>query len=239
VLRLTGTGKRTTGHLAFNYMNAKRDAAAPRVLLADADAPTRAGLRVALTSDGFDVVAEASDGESAVTSALELEPDAALLAASLPGDGIAAARDIAAQRPRVRLVVVSDDPSGEELLEAVMAGASGYLGRDVSPERLPTALRGVLAGEVALPRRHTQHLLEALRGRTARRAMLEARASSAITDREWEVLELMSSGASTAEIAHRLRISAVTVRRHSSSVLAKLDVPDRTSVLALLDRARE
>jgi DNA-binding NarL/FixJ family response regulator len=220
-------------------MNAEPRAAAPRVLLADADAPTRAGLRVALASAGFDVVAEASDAAGAVTDALALEPDAALLASSLPGGGIAAARDIAAQRPRVRTVIVSDAPSGEELLEAVIAGAAGYLGRDVNPQRLPTALRGVLAGEVALPRRHTQHLLEALRGRTARRAALAARASAAITSREWEVLDLLASGASTAEIAHRLGISAVTVRRHSSSILAKLDLPDRTSVLALLERAGE
>ena len=220
-------------------MNAEPEAAGPRVLLADADAPTRVGLRVALTSAGFDVVAEVSDAAAAVASAVELEPDAALLAASLPGGGIGAARDIAAQRPGVRTVVLSSDPSGDELLEAVMAGASGYLGRDVSPQRLPTALHGVLAGEVALPRRHTRHLLEALRGRTARRAMLAARASSDITDREWEVLDLLAGGASTAEIAHRLKISTVTVRRHSASVAAKLGLPDRSSVLALLERARE
>jgi DNA-binding NarL/FixJ family response regulator len=174
-----------------------------------------------------------------VTDALELDPDIAMLAASLPGGGIEAARQIAAQRPRVRLVIVSDDPSGEELLEAVMAGASGYLGRDVSAHRLPTALRAVLAGEVALPRRHTQHLLETLRGREVRRATVTAHASSPITDREWEVLQLLANGASTAEIAHRLRISAVTVRRHSSSIMAKLGLPDRTSVAELLNRLRD
>ncbi len=210
-------------------------AAAPRVLLADADAPTRVGLRLALESGGYDVVAEASEAAAAVTAAVQLEPDAALVAASLPGGGIEAARQIAAQRPRVRLVIVSDDPSGEELVEAVLAGASGYLGRDVSPRRLPAALRGVLAGEVALPRRHTQYLLDALRERDVRRATLTAQARSAITDREWEVLQLLASGASTSEIAHRLRISPVTVRRHASSLRAKLGVPDRASIRRLLD----
>jgi DNA-binding NarL/FixJ family response regulator len=211
----------------------------PRVLLADADAPTRVGLRLALTSEGFDVVAEAEDAAAAVTAALELEPDAAMLAASLPGGGIDAAREIATRRPRVRLVIVSNEPSGEELLEAVVAGASGYLARDVSTQRLPTALRAVLAGEVALPRRHTRHLLEALRGRDVRRAVVTAQASSPITDREWDVLELLAEGWSTAEIAHRLRISAVTVRRHCSSILAKLGLPDRASLDALLGSARE
>jgi DNA-binding NarL/FixJ family response regulator len=217
-------------------MNAEH---APRVLLGDGDAPTRVGVRVALASDGFDVVAEASEAAAAVTDALELDPDIAMLAASLPGGGIEAARQIAVQRPRVRLVIISDDPSGEELLEAVMAGASGYLGRDVSADRLPTTLRAVLAGEVALPRRHTQHLLEALRGREVRRATVTAHASSPVTDREWEVLQLLANGASTAEIAHRLRISAVTVRRHSSSIVAKLGLPDRTSVAELLNRLRD
>jgi DNA-binding NarL/FixJ family response regulator len=178
----------------------------PRVLLADADAPTRVALRAALVADGFEAVAEAvaeaDVAQAAVAAAIGLDPDGAMVAASLPGGGIDAARQIAAENPRMRLVVVSDDPSGEELLEAVLAGASGYLGRDVSQQRLPTALRAVLAGEVALPRRHTQYLLEALRGRDVRRAAVSARASSPIIDREWEVLQPLADDASTAEIAH-------------------------------------
>jgi DNA-binding NarL/FixJ family response regulator len=206
----------------------------PRILLADADAPTRVGLRVAMEAGGFEVVAEAADADTAVAAALELEPDAAIVAAALPGGGIDAARRISERLPAVRLVVLSDRLSGEELLEAVLAGASGYLDRGVSQQRLPTALQGVLAGEVALPRSHTQHVLEALRGRSVQRDVVAARASAALTDREWEVLQLLADGASTAEIARRLGISAVTVRRHRSSVLGKLDLADGASVAALL-----
>jgi DNA-binding NarL/FixJ family response regulator len=210
---------------------------APRLLVADADAPTRAGLRVALAADGFEIVAEATDARQAVSEALAADFDAALIAAALPGGGIEAAREITTQRPRVRLVIVSDDPSGEELVDAVLAGASGYLGRDVSQHRLPTVLWAVLAGEVALPRRHTQHLLETLRGRDVRRAIVAAHAKAPLSDREWEVLQLLTDGAPKAEIARRLRISAVTVRRHVSSMCAKLGVPDRAGAVALLERA--
>jgi DNA-binding NarL/FixJ family response regulator len=159
-----------------------------------------------------------------------------MVAVALPGGGLDAAREITTQRPRVRLVIVSDHPSGEELVDAVLAGASGYLGRDVSEHRLPIVLRAVLAGEAALPRRHTHHLLESLRGRDVRRALVTAQAKGPLSDREWEVLELLVDGAPTAEIARRLRISAVTVRRHVSSMCAKLGVPDRASAVAMLER---
>jgi DNA-binding NarL/FixJ family response regulator len=209
----------------------------PRVLVADADAPTRVGLRLALAGDGFDIVAEARDAEEVATAARELELDAAIVAVSLPGGGIHAARELTTQQPRVSVVIVSDDLTGEELVDAVLAGAAGYVGRDVSQERLPAVLRAVLAGEVALPRRHTRHLLETLRGRDVRRAMVTAHATGVLTDREWEVLQLLADGAPTAEIARQLRISAVTVRRHVSSICAKLGVPDRAGAVALVRSA--
>src|SRR5919197_2111214 len=162
-----------------------------------------------------------------------------MVAASLPGGGIDAARAISAERPGVSLVVVSDDPTGEELVDAVLAGASGYVGRDVSQARLPAVIRAVMGGEVALPRRHTRHLLETLRGRDVRRVTVTAQAKGALSDREWEVLQLLADGAPTAEIAQRLRISAVTVRRHVSSICAKLGVPDRAGAVALMKRAAD
>jgi DNA-binding NarL/FixJ family response regulator len=209
---------------------------APRILVADADALTRTGLRVVLTAGGFEVVAQPASADAAVESALDLHPDAAILTVDLPGGGIESARRIHAHLPGVRLVLLSNRADGDELVAAVLAGAAGYLGRDIDQQRLPAVLRGVLAGEVALPRRYTEHLLDALRGRDAQRAVVAGRARTPLSEREWDALYLLADGATTAEMARRLGISQVTVRRHVSSVLAKLELPDRASAAALVDR---
>jgi DNA-binding NarL/FixJ family response regulator len=207
---------------------------APRVLLAGADVPTRVGLRATLRRGGFAVVAEADDAAGAL-AAVELEsPDVALVDVDLPGDGFDAVARMSRLRPGLRVVMLSGSPNGDELLMAVLAGATGYLGTDTSPARLPDALRGVLAGEVALPRRHSQRLLDELRRRAARRATVSASATAPLTDREWDVLELLADGGSTAQMARRLRISEVTVRRHVSAVVAKLGVRDRAGAAELV-----
>ena len=103
-----------------------------------------------LERGGVDVTSEATDAVAAVAIALAERPDVAIIAAELPGGGLEATREIAAAAPRVRVVFLTGDPSGEELVDAVVAGAVGYLGRDVDADRLPDILRAVLAGEVAL-----------------------------------------------------------------------------------------
>jgi len=204
------------------------------VLVADADAPTRVGLRTALAAAGLDVVAEAEDAATALTAALRHGPDLAVFAAELPGGALGAMAELAEQRPGIRLVVLTAEPDESELLEAVLAGASGYLSRDISVERLPHALKGILSGEVALPRRHSARLLDELRARRTRRSMISARATAEISSREWEVLELLASGLGTGEMARQLGISEVTVRRHVSTVVAKLGVRDRSAAVALM-----
>jgi DNA-binding NarL/FixJ family response regulator len=233
VRRVTLNRNRPTAQIAFRAVNA---AAAARVLLAEPDQPTRAGLRLVLEAGGFAVAGEAADAATAVAVAVDVRPEVGLVAAELPGGGLDAIRQIALAVPRTRLIVLSGRASGEELVEAVRAGAVGYLGRETRSERLPEILRGILAGEVALPRRHSQHLVEALRGRDTQRAQLSARTDAALTDRQWEVLELLADGLSTAEIGHRLGISVVTTRRHISSVMAKLGVADRASAAELVRR---
>jgi DNA-binding NarL/FixJ family response regulator len=206
------------------------------VLLAEADAPTRAGLRLSLTSTGFEVVAEARARAEAVDAAVVARPDVALISAGLPGGGLSTVGTVAERLPATKVVVLSSRPSGEELVAAVVAGACGYLGADMSPDRLPHALRGVLEGEMAIPRRHTWHLIEELRGREAARAVVAARTGYQLTDRQWEVLHLLATETTTAVMAYRLGISEVTVRRHVSSVLTKLGVGDRAAAVELLQR---
>jgi DNA-binding NarL/FixJ family response regulator len=198
-----------------------------RVLLAEGDAPTRAGLRLSLSATDFEIVAEAATHAETVDAAVAQRPDVALVAADLPDGGIDTARRLGELLPGLSIIVLSPDPEGEELLAAVLAGASGYLSKDMSLERLAYAIRGVVEGEVALPRRHGRHLLEELRGRHMQRVQIEARAHATLTDREWDVLQLLGEDASTAHMADRLGISQVTVRRHISTLLGKLGVADR------------
>jgi DNA-binding NarL/FixJ family response regulator len=209
------------------------------VLIAERAGPTRAGLRLALSGPHFEVVAEAGDREGAVAAALEHRPDVALVSTDLPDGGIEAARAVVERVPATKVVVLSARLDGQELVAAVLAGAIGYLSKEISAERLPLALEGVLRGEVALPRRYTQQLLDELRGRHLERTVVAARASSPLTDREWEVLRLLGDGATTIEIAQRLGIAEVTVRRHVSAVLGKLSVADRAGAIEVLRRSTD
>ena len=210
-----------------------------RILLAEGDRPTRAGLRVAVRRAGFENVDEAGSLAEALAAAREHSPDVALIAADLDGGGAEAVRRLVTLDPKLRVIVLSAELDGDELLEAVLAGAAGYLAKDMSLERLPHAIQGVLAGEVALPRQHADTLLAELRRRDATRERIAARTGASLTDREWEVLQLLGEGASTAEIAERLRISQVTARRHISTLLAKLGVDDRASAARLVSRSAD
>jgi DNA-binding NarL/FixJ family response regulator len=210
-----------------------------RVLVADDHPPTRVGVRLALAEHGFTICAEAADARGAVAGALREAPDVCLLDIRMPGGGIAAAAEIAARLPETVIVMLTVSRDDTDLFDALRAGASGYLLKDIDPDRLPVALRGVMAGEVALPRQLVSRLVEEFEGRSRRRfrvAGLGDRPS--LTEREWEVLELLHDGLTTREIAERLSISAVTVRRHASAIVRKLRVRNRGEALRLLERAR-
>jgi len=207
-----------------------------RVIIADDHPAIRAGLRLALEEGGFIVCGEASDAPSAVELALREQPDVCLFDVYMGGGGgISAARAISQRLPRTQIVMLTVSQDDDDLLDAIRAGAAGYLLKDIDLARLVPTLEAALAGEAAMPRRLVTALVNEVRSRGKRRyTRLARRASVALTGRECEVLELLSEGLTTAEIAKRLGISPVTVRRNISNVVRKLDVPDRAAALKLL-----
>ena len=206
-----------------------------RVLIADHDGATRAGVRLALDHHGFEVCAEAASANAAVEAAAREQPDVCVIDADLPGGGVASLGPVFAKAPRTQVVMLSGAVDDDGLFAAVRAGARGYLVKDMDPARLPMALRGVLDGEAALPRALMGRVLEELRAvEHGRHASKLARLDVDLTPREQEVLEGLDKGLRTAEIARGLGISAVTVRRHISEILRKLGAPDREAALDLL-----
>jgi len=208
-----------------------------RVLVADDHPPTRAGVRLALERGGFEVCSEAADAATAIAAARHDRPDVCLLDINMPGNGIEATREIARQLPETAIVMLTVSRADADLFDALCAGASGYLLKDMDPARLPAALRGVLEGEAALPRHLVALVIEEFRERRRHRRLSIARQRGIdLTEREWEVLEMLREGLSTSEIAERMFIAPVTVRTHVSAVLKKLHVPDREAAVKLLDR---
>jgi len=206
-----------------------------RVLIADSDAASRAGVRIALASHDFEPCGEAASAEEAVALARGTSPDVCLVDADLPGGGLAAVERILEVAPATAVVILSATVDHARLLDAVRAGARGYLLKDMDPERLPPTLRGVLDGEAALPRALVGRVLEELRAMDrGRHASGLARLGISLTHRQREILELLDRGLDTAAIGEVLSISPVTVRRHVSEILRKLSVPDRDAALRLL-----
>jgi DNA-binding NarL/FixJ family response regulator len=209
-----------------------------RILVADAHQPTRAGLRLVLERNGFEIVAEAADAGGALRAALRERPALCVVDARLRGGGVRVAGRISSRVPQTEVVVLTDAADEHELLEAVRAGASGYLQKNLSPDTLVRALHGVLRGEAAFPRAMLGPVLDEFRMRNQRRRLkLPARPAIELSRRESEVLDLLRRGLATAEIADRLDISPVTVRRHVGLLLRKLNVPDRAAALKLVERS--
>jgi DNA-binding NarL/FixJ family response regulator len=211
------------------------------VVIADDHAPTRAGVRMVLENAGFRVAAEVSSADAAVEETLRHRPSVCLLDVYMPGGGLSAARRIRDEAPETKIVMLTVSPTGSDIFEAIAAGASGYLLKDASAERLPRALRAVVGGEAALPRTLERRLIEEFRARDLgpsgpRRRFhpRRRRLGVELTAREWEVLELIAEHLSTTVVARRLGISDVTVRRHISSAVHKLGVADREGAVALL-----
>ncbi len=217
-------GRSTQGVTALEHLT---------VLLADSDAALRRGVREALEEKGFVVVAEAGDAASATSASGRLRPDICLIEIELPGEGLNAIGRIAKTSPKTMIVVLSHSERPEDVVSAFTRGASGYLLKGLAGEQLASALRGAYAGEPPLSRSLVPHLVAEIRRGSVRRLALPA-GPVTLTPREWEVGELLREGQTTAEIAERLGVSPVTVRRHVGLLLQKLGATDRESAVQLL-----
>jgi DNA-binding NarL/FixJ family response regulator len=205
-----------------------------RVLIADDHAPTRADLREAIEQDErFVVVAEASDGPGAVAAALRERPDVCLLDIRMPGSGIAVTREVTTRLPETRVVIITVSVDDNDLLNALRAGAVGYLLKDSNLDRLPDALLDTLNGGSVIPSRLVARVVAEFRDHGPRRRAIITESGYDLTSREWEVLGLVRQGLSTSEIASRLFVSRATVRSHVAALLKKLNVPDRDALRKL------
>jgi DNA-binding NarL/FixJ family response regulator len=231
---------RPDGTWTYVFLVTEADKRGPiRILLAETHPAARAGLRRALRDDRFEIVAEAEDASEAVAAALAKRPDICVLDADMPGDAVRATAAITRDLPQAAVVIMAAHRGEEAMLEAVRAGAAGYLYKDMDHERLRFALRGVTEGEAALPRKLVARLMQEFRLRErGRRLPLASGRDVELTSREWAVLELLADGASTREAGSALGISEVTVRRHVSSASAKLGVAGRREAVAALRAAR-
>ncbi len=198
----------------------------PTAVLADDHPAIRLGVRMALMADGMRVLAEAGDRDGAVRAVQREQPDVCVLDVYMPGGGIAAAASILAAAPATAVVMLTVSDSTDDLLAALRVGAMGYLPKDMAPERLAAALRGVLAGEPALPRALVGPVLDKLRGLPE-----PAAGTIGLTPREVEIMRLLRSGLQTREIGRSLSLSPVTVRRHISAAVGKLGVADREEAM--------
>jgi DNA-binding NarL/FixJ family response regulator len=209
---------------------------ATRVVVAGAHLPTRTGIRLVLERNGFEICAEAPDANSAVAAVLREKPELCLVDADLPGGAMLATAQITTRAPATDTVVLAAEADEQGVVDALHAGASGYLPLEANPEGLVRALRAVRRGEPAVPRSLLGPLVDQFRVRERRRRVsVRGGIEVELTRRQSEVLELLRDGLSTAAIAARLGLSPVTVRRHLSLVLEKLGVSDRDEARHLLD----
>jgi DNA-binding NarL/FixJ family response regulator len=208
-----------------------------RVLVVVPHPLLREGIRVSLADTGWDVSGAAADLRSAVAAVREAPPDACLVDADLPGGGLTAVSAIARAQPRAAVVVLADRYSDAGLVDAVRAGAMGYLDKDIRSDSLPSVIRAALAGEAVIPRRLVARLMTEVRA--GAEAPVWESGPARLTRRESEVLEYMRTGMPTAQIAERLFVSPGTVRSHVMSMVRKLQVSDRAALMLRPDDPSE
>ncbi|GLW06327.1 DNA-binding response regulator [Microtetraspora sp. NBRC 13810] len=206
-----------------------------RVVLADDEVMIRAGVRAVLAVDPeIEVVAEAGDGRTAIDLVQRFRPDVAVLDIRMPGtDGIRAMAEIRRTVPGTGVVVLTTFGDDDHILRALSGGAGGFLVKSGEPEELIAGVRAVAEGAAYLPptiaARVIAHLAATGAGGATDRRAAARRQVATLTDREREVLALLTLGLANGQIARRLSVAEGTVKAHVSSILARLGVPNRAA----------
>jgi DNA-binding NarL/FixJ family response regulator len=202
-----------------------------RVLVADDQRVVREGLAMLLgLLPGIDVVGAASDGEAVLALAAELEPDLVLMDLRMPRcDGVEATRRLRETQPEIKVIVLTTYADDRSVVEALRAGARGFLTKDAGAEEIQQALAAVQRGEAAIDPAVQHHLVAAVAGGTE--PPLEPALPDCLTPREAEVLSLIAEGLSNAEIAGRLVVTEATVKSHINHLFTKTGVRDRAQAV--------
>jgi DNA-binding NarL/FixJ family response regulator len=206
-----------------------------RVLVADDQPLMRAAFEMTLrTEQDIDLVGEASDGLEAVEQARRLRPDVILMDVRMPGlDGVEATRILAAEDRTTKILILTTFDIDEYVIEAIRAGASGFLLKDVRPTELIEAIRIVARGDALLAPSVTRRLLESIASSLPTLRSTKVGLLDALTPTERKVLTLVGRGASNHEIAAELFVADTTVRTHIRHILVKLALRDRVQAVVL------
>jgi DNA-binding NarL/FixJ family response regulator len=198
-----------------------------RVLLVDDHDLFRTGLKNLLEEQGVQVVGEAPNGQTALRLAPELAPDVIIMDLNMPGlTGVETTRHLTGSAPLARVVVLTISVEDDDVMDAVMAGACGYLLKDSSIEELLAGIRAAAAGESLISPQIAAKVLQRLRSQGKSEDAAET-IRAELSDREVEVLKLIANGKDNAQIAQELYISPKTVKNHISNILMKLQIENR------------
>jgi DNA-binding NarL/FixJ family response regulator len=199
-----------------------------RVLIADDQTLFRVGLARLLEEDPrVQIIGQAGDGAEAVKLAGALKPDVVLMDLKMPNlDGIEATRQIAASLPGVKVLLLTTFEADNHVIQALKAGASGYILKDSKPDSIVSSLLAVMAGERVMASAVANRVLEMLTGTTTPKEFYDG-----LTGREIEILKLLAGGMANKQIAYKLKISEKTVRNHVSNMYEKLNIYDRSQAV--------
>jgi DNA-binding NarL/FixJ family response regulator len=203
-----------------------------RVVVAEDQDLLRAGFTMILTADGIDVVGEAATGAAAITIVRDTRPDVVLMDIRMPDtDGLEATRQIMAEAdPPPRVIILTTFDLDQYVYAALSAGASGFLLKDITPEQLVAAVHLVRTGDALLAPSITRRLIERFAPADGPNTGLH-RDLAVLSPRELDVLELLATGLSNAELAARLHVSDTTVKTHVGRILFKLKLRDRAQAI--------